>query len=638
MNETLLDKVARRRMAARATSAPSDAEEEPNPALTGLALSGGGVRSAAFAAGALSALYHARQLQKIDLISSVSGGGYVPLSVMANAENCSADSAFAGNRLYRAIVGNLHAFNSKKNHVLFRSLRGLASGLALLFAIMTLFWGAARWLTAYSHENGAILALLLVDGISVLFYFLLRAARRVTVVSNIAADPKSMVISMLAINTVTLGHYIYSLPAVQIAFWCAVCVVWLTLLSAQKNPKNQWILYSIRHGINAFVGNAKAVAVGMCVLFLSTIAANAVMPSLLNLVVAIVAATTGGLTQSSTAHAVFHHTELADNVVIGLSALAVLVALRWLFTRSNARSMHEPYQRYLDELLKGGSGKFSDSAPDSAWFPLCVANISVLWKGVHRHASISPLGIELPDGEHYSWDKVEASSIAEYKGAMALSGAALDVGITTSRLYRYLMTTFGINTGLWLKKEQDRLLSARGPWRIFDLGLTFDDTVSAGPRNYIKAADGGHFENTGVFYLLKIRASDIYCFDASYDPDDAAESLRVLIARARQELDVDIALDSDRGAVLVFHLHYSDEASGTLFYVKHTRVPMPGKGWGKDVSSSFPNDSTFNQFLSEDLFDAYFQLGLNAARELCRVIDRPARSGAAWSGPHKIAA
>ena len=42
----------------------------------GLALSGGGLRSAAFSIGAMKALYDLGLLDDIDVISSVSGGGY----------------------------------------------------------------------------------------------------------------------------------------------------------------------------------------------------------------------------------------------------------------------------------------------------------------------------------------------------------------------------------------------------------------------------------------------------------------------------------------------------------------------------------------------------------------------------------
>jgi Patatin-like phospholipase len=49
----------------------------------GLALSGGGIRSAAFCLGALQALDERRVIEKIDYLSSVSGGGYIGISMTA---------------------------------------------------------------------------------------------------------------------------------------------------------------------------------------------------------------------------------------------------------------------------------------------------------------------------------------------------------------------------------------------------------------------------------------------------------------------------------------------------------------------------------------------------------------------------
>ena len=54
---------------------PSQSEgSEPN--LTGLALSGGGIRSAAFSLGFLQAMYRAGRMKAFDYLSTVSGGGY----------------------------------------------------------------------------------------------------------------------------------------------------------------------------------------------------------------------------------------------------------------------------------------------------------------------------------------------------------------------------------------------------------------------------------------------------------------------------------------------------------------------------------------------------------------------------------
>jgi predicted acylesterase/phospholipase RssA len=45
--------------------------------MTGLALSGGGIRSASFCLGVLQALHAGKILHKIDYLSTVSGGGYI---------------------------------------------------------------------------------------------------------------------------------------------------------------------------------------------------------------------------------------------------------------------------------------------------------------------------------------------------------------------------------------------------------------------------------------------------------------------------------------------------------------------------------------------------------------------------------
>ncbi len=52
-------------------------KDDKDPGQTGLCLSGGGIRSAAFALGVLQALARLRLLSQFDYLSTVSGGGYV---------------------------------------------------------------------------------------------------------------------------------------------------------------------------------------------------------------------------------------------------------------------------------------------------------------------------------------------------------------------------------------------------------------------------------------------------------------------------------------------------------------------------------------------------------------------------------
>lgn len=63
-----------------ALGAPSPS---PSLGLIGLALSGGGIRSATFNLGVLQALHEQRVLEHVDYLSTVSGGGYIGGSVAA---------------------------------------------------------------------------------------------------------------------------------------------------------------------------------------------------------------------------------------------------------------------------------------------------------------------------------------------------------------------------------------------------------------------------------------------------------------------------------------------------------------------------------------------------------------------------
>jgi Patatin-like phospholipase len=71
---------AAEREAIRGVGAP-DAVPSVTDGMTGLALSGGGIRSATFCLGVLQALNAAKIIEKIDYLSTVSGGGYIGTSM-----------------------------------------------------------------------------------------------------------------------------------------------------------------------------------------------------------------------------------------------------------------------------------------------------------------------------------------------------------------------------------------------------------------------------------------------------------------------------------------------------------------------------------------------------------------------------
>lgn len=74
--EDELAEVSRRRQCTSSSQAHA-ADEDPRQNLAGLALSGGGIRSATFCLGLLQCLYEYDLLRKFDYLSTVSGGGYI---------------------------------------------------------------------------------------------------------------------------------------------------------------------------------------------------------------------------------------------------------------------------------------------------------------------------------------------------------------------------------------------------------------------------------------------------------------------------------------------------------------------------------------------------------------------------------
>lgn len=82
--------------AAAGSAARAEAEPTENSSLIGLALSGGGIRSASFCLGALQALDRSGVLKNVDYLSTVSGGGYIGASLSAAMSRSKGEFPFAG--------------------------------------------------------------------------------------------------------------------------------------------------------------------------------------------------------------------------------------------------------------------------------------------------------------------------------------------------------------------------------------------------------------------------------------------------------------------------------------------------------------------------------------------------------------
>lgn len=217
--------------------------------------------------------------------------------------------------------------------------------------------------------------------------------------------------------------------------------------------------------------------------------------------------------------------------------------------------------------------------------------------------------------------------------AVAISGAAAspNMGYHSSPPLAFLMTLFNLRLGRWCPNPTMEHAWKRASPRIalFSIlselfGLTDMDA------NFVYLSDGGHFENLGIYELVRRRCRVILVIDASADNDRNFDDLGNAIRKCRTDLNVSIDLNvreirqlSDANSTAVSFvsgtISYAEAdgcaENGVLLYIKPNVVGAENA----DVFNysrthpDFPHQSTIDQFFDEDQFESYRSLGYHAA-------------------------
>ena len=220
--------------------------------------------------------------------------------------------------------------------------------------------------------------------------------------------------------------------------------------------------------------------------------------------------------------------------------------------------------------------------------------------------------------------------------AVATSGAAAspNMGYHSTPAFALLMGVFNIRLGRWVGNPHssdgnEKTWLKTGPKiALFHLlrevfGLT--DKKSG----FVYLSDGGHFENLGIYELVRRRCRYIIACDAGADPHYGFEDLGNAIRKCRTDLGVEIDLDVRQiAAVDALHyngapcavgsVRYSEEQVGTILYIKASRragVPADVMHYATE-NAAFPHESTSDQFFSESQFESYRRLGHFLAGEI----------------------
>ncbi len=212
---------------------------------------------------------------------------------------------------------------------------------------------------------------------------------------------------------------------------------------------------------------------------------------------------------------------------------------------------------------------------------------------------------------------------------VAVSGAAAspNMGYHTSPAVAALLTAFNLRLGRWCGNPVRETWNQNSP-KLAITPILAELTGSATAQaNWINLTDGGHFENLGVYELVRRRCRFIVVVDAGCDPLYQYDDLANLLRLCWTDLGVNIRFDNfdpmhpkEDSRYLSSHamlgrIQYSkDEPEGVILYVK---ASMTGDEWPDirqyaDAHKDFPHETTADQFFDENQFEAYRHLGYKA--------------------------
>lgn len=236
-------------------------------------------------------------------------------------------------------------------------------------------------------------------------------------------------------------------------------------------------------------------------------------------------------------------------------------------------------------------------------------------------------------------------------GAIAISGAAVNpnMGYHSSPAVTFLLTLFDARLGWWLPNPlhpghpSGDAVPFFGRWLLAELlGRTH-----AGGK-FVHLSDGGHFENLGIYELVRRRCRFILCVDAAADPARAFADLGNAVHKCRVDFGADIDLDvsglvpRDDGTAerscAVGRITYADGATGTLLYLKPTLTgeePADVLHYARS-HPAFPHEPTSDQYFDEAQFESYRRLGEDVARRALEPALERLRTAAAGHGPPRL--
>ncbi|RVD18427.1 MAG: hypothetical protein EOS73_28600 [Mesorhizobium sp.] len=600
----------------------------------GLALSGGGIRSATFAIGVLAALARRNLLPQFDYISSVSGGGFAAgflTQLLGGSDN---DPHFG-------LAANKQPFERDEGEsLILRKVRHGASYLSGSFL--------ERLALGTIQAHGIFINLLVISLLIAIFAYGEFATGNF-IPGNVtdmfsAFLPIAAVSGILIIPLASKTFYRDNKPSFLMSFFgvlflLPLAVFVLQLFHASVRYLTGLFVVGTQTSITYAPVTLGAILTWLALTISGFVAAGAIISQFNRLRPAFLMAFSVLflLTTESLFYTFFVDSGPSTGIFSAGLAAAILFFL-WLFLDINVASLHHYYRAKLsDAFLLRPSGEPADPMNLStfdgrrALFPIinCALNVPKSKDPVMRGRlsdvfAITPVAAGagvLGYLETSSWEKSNAN--LDLGSTIALSGAAVSpqMGLRTKRYASFWLTALNLRLGIWLRRPGS---TSRGPglWQLVKEMTSTADEHGA----FLNISDGGHIENLGVYELLKRRCRFIVAVDGENDPTMTFHALTNLQRLAY--IDFGIVLDLNLDDLRLGEAGYSrshfqlcrifypqgPNQAREIGYLLYTKLSLTGNEGEylrryKLDEPAFPHHSTADQFFSETQFEAYRSLG-----------------------------
>ncbi|MBF0375386.1 MAG: patatin-like phospholipase family protein, partial [Alphaproteobacteria bacterium] len=305
-------------------------------------------------------------------------------------------------------------------------------------------------------------------------------------------------------------------------------------------------------------------------------------------------------------------------------------------------------QGWLADLAPCPSGGCKVCKPPSGPYHLINANVvlpnskDIRYRGrAGDNFLLSPLACGSDaTGRVWTVDFATGGEGVSLPSAIAISGAAVNAHTggasspTRSGALGLLMAMFGLQLGVWVANPRHKMVSRAWPNDLYPglggvVGVGMDENAWM-----VMLSDGGHFENLGLYELFRRKLDLIVVSDAGCDPKFSFADLGNAIEKARVDFGIqvkfakatplaDLVSDAStmaRRGFAVATILYPNQRPGRLVYLKPTLTnDLPADLYAyRAANAAFPHQSTADQFFDEAQFEAYRELGYQLGKAVAK--------------------